>query len=437
MRKRFTLGTRVMVYAMAMMSLSITAAVYLYLQLEQISDQIRRIATDNASSVAMIIDASTTLKYGVVGICVAWLFFSFALVLPFFRKSVARPIARVADYMNRMSSGDMSMVIRETTRNDEIGDIWRSLVTLKAAVETNAALMQELSLRDDRETKLQQQAAVSEQAKGFHLSLTQATDRLNRLIHEIGDSSQTMTDAADLARRRGSDMKGSADSVEADMNRIAGTTTEVAHATLDMSRRIAHLSDTVRDTLANADESVEATEQLDAAGKRIGDVVNLISDVAEQTNLLALNATIEAARAGEAGRGFAVVASEVKALASQTSHATKEIGAQVRDMQAATESSVKSIESIRMQIKTMSEVMQAIAEAIEGQNGTFADIVNTVKLAARNSEAMTKTAETVSIAITGTGDSAGSVSALAGTLATEIDRLRQDIESFSRTLHAA
>ena len=93
----------------------------------------------------------------------------------------------------------------------------------------------------------------------------------------------------------------------------------------------------------NADQLVG---QLSSGASRIGDVVKLIRAIAEQTNLLALNATIEAARAGEAGRGFAVVASEVKTLASQTAKATEEIATQIGAIQGSTAQAVEAIRQI-------------------------------------------------------------------------------------------
>ena len=117
----------------------------------------------------------------------------------------------------------------------------------------------------------------------------------------------------------------------------------VASATEEMTSSVNEISRQVQESSRIAGEAVKQAQKTDArinelsqAAGRIGDVVKLITAIAEQTNLLALNATIEAARAGEAGRGFAVVASEVKALAAQTAKATEEIGTQIAGMQAAT-----------------------------------------------------------------------------------------------------
>ena len=94
-----------------------------------------------------------------------------------------------------------------------------------------------------------------------------------------------------------------------------------------------------------------------------GEVVKLITDIAEQTNLLALNATIEAARAGEAGKGFAVVASEVKNLATQTAQATEEISTQIQTIQDDTQHTVSSIQHIAERIEEINRISGGVSEA--------------------------------------------------------------------------
>src|SRR6185369_9336604 len=107
----------------------------------------------------------------------------------------------------------------------------------------------------------------------------------------------------------------------------------------------------------------------------------LINEIAEQTNLLALNATIEAARAGEAGKGFAVVASEVKNLANQTAKATEEIASHVGAIQTETQRSVSAIQGVASIIEEINKLTNSVTASVEQQGATTQEIVRSVEQA--------------------------------------------------------
>jgi methyl-accepting chemotaxis protein len=127
----------------------------------------------------------------------------------------------------------------------------------------------------------------------------------------------------------------------------------------------------MHDLRVNTDDLADKVNTVGASSKKIGEIVNTINDIAEQTNLLALNAAIEAARAGEHGRGFAVVADEVRKLAEQSAQATAEIAALVRQTQSDIEAAVKEmheesahVEQLLSTVRTSEEELHKILVAV-------------------------------------------------------------------------
>jgi methyl-accepting chemotaxis protein len=205
----------------------------------------------------------------------------------------------------------------------------------------------------------------------------------------------------------------------------------------EISRQVSESSKIAGEAVQQAIKTDARINELSKAAGRIGDVVKLITAIAEQTNLLALNATIEAARAGEAGRGFAVVASEVKALASQTAKATEEIGTQIAGMQTATQDSVAAIQEIGGTIRRISEIATTIAATVEQQGAATGEIARNVQQAARGTAQVAESITKVNRGASETGSASTQVLASAQSLSKESHHLKTEVDKFLNTVRAA
>ncbi len=215
------------------------------------------------------------------------------------------------------------------------------------------------------------------------------------IVGRIADSAQTMMEAAqelqDALNASSERVKGqfqdteevaaAMDQMVSAIQEVARNTTEAAQAAQQARERAGCGKQVVDRTIANIDHIAKTVENasnvlegLQQETENIGKILDVIRDIAEQTNLLALNAAIEAARAGEQGRGFAVVADEVRSLANRTQQSTQEIQAMIERLQEGSQNAVREMENGRNQAKQGVEQVYKAGELLEEINGMVANI---------------------------------------------------------------
>lgn len=250
-------------------------------------------------------------------------------------------------------------------------------------------------------------------------------------LSEIGQLAKTLaTTSADLMTSA-EETADKAQSVAAAAEQVGANTMTVSAGAEEMTAAIGEIAATTHEAAKVSGEARERSKQVDAAVQRlgkssadIGTVVKAIAGIAEQTNLLALNATIEAARAGEAGRGFAVVASEVKQLARQTAAATEDVGKRIAAIQEDSNGATVALAEIAKLIARIDELQQTSASAVEEQSATTREMSRNVTEAATAAKAIAQDIAAIATAVRSFGGGAMAVHDLGSRLTGDTDGLR-------------
>lgn len=283
----------------------------------RLNDSILQHSAENQES------ASQSVTYGTIAIIFA-IVASSILTTIFMNTKVVYPIIQLIDHLRNVSKGDFATEL-SFYRSDEIGSMSKAIEVLRQKLMgicsemtgANEGLKQVCFSLNDSANAINQ--GVAEQNKG--------TDMVSRSMESMVDMGKQISQSATNAASAASEAESSANQSIAFMQETIDT--------------ITHSSTQIKDT-------ANVISKLDDDAKNVGTVLDVIKSIAEQTNLLALNAAIEAARAGEQGRGFAVVADEVRTLAARTQQSTEEIQQIIANVQTGAQNAVKAIEQGEM-----------------------------------------------------------------------------------------
>ncbi|UJX41490.1 Cache 3/Cache 2 fusion domain-containing protein [Desulfovibrio sp. JY] len=372
---------------------------------------------------------------------------------------VVRPIKRLGSYASEVAAGNLDSKLTLRAQN-EIGTLADSLRTMVASLkgkineaDDKTRLANEESARAAKATHEAEEAkAAAEQARAQ--GMLQAAGKLESVVAIVSSASEELSAQVEQSTRGAEEQSARVGETASAMEEMTSTVVEIARNASEAAQSAQNAKAKAEDGARIVAQAIagigEAQDQalglksdmtvLGGQAESIGQILNVISDIADQTNLLALNAAIEAARAGEAGRGFAVVADEVRKLAEKTMTATKEVGDAIRDIQSGTRKNIGNVEQAVEKIQaatglssTSGDALSEIVALVESTSGQVTSIATASEEQSATCEEINRSIEGISRVSSETSDamrqSANAVAELvdqAQSLTALIEDLKED-----------
>lgn len=368
-----------------------------------------------------------------IGAVVAFVAAGFALLIG---KMFSSNITMVISQMERLSKGDNRFEVKGADRGDEIGLMSRALqVFQKNAQEVER--MEEEKKEAEAKAAAERRQAMMELADAFDEKVGGIVDAVNKAAGDMQAMSTQLASAVEETTNQSNSVASAAEETNANTQTVASATEELTASVQEISRSVADTAQNARSCADSAKVSQEKLDVLQNAISEIDTVIQAINEVAEQTNLLALNATIEAARAGEAGKGFAVVASEVKSLANQTHKMTDEIASKVDMIKGSAKSTIETINQILVQIETVDSKTANVAAAVEEQSSSTQEISRNIQEAAKGANEISRNVRNIQDASSDSAQATNVLKDASNGLANQSHDLKDAVTKFLGEVRAA
>ena len=357
------------------------------------------------------------------------------LIIYLFNNRINMPLTKLIGSAKGLASGDLTTAV-SVERDDEIGELAEDFKIMsnnfkKIITDVNRMAQQVASSGQELCSGSEQSAVGTQEIAQSIVKVAEAVAEQSTLIDKAAESVAVISNSINTA----------SDSAEKTLENVESSAVSAKNGYTSVKSAIGQMENID----AKINEAAETVLKLGTQSKQIGEIVSTISDIAGQTNLLALNAAIEAARAGEQGRGFAVVADEVRKLAEQSQVAAKHIADLIREIQTQTTKAVEFMETGTQEVKLGSQLVgdagKTFSEIVTKVDKVTLDVklvVAEIKKIVQERDSMVKLIDNLEVIGTKTSDQSQNVSATVEEQAATLEQLAavsRSLSEMSQELH--